>query len=123
MRSPPRFIDSRGSGTVLTVALVAIISALLLMMINLTNRILEQARLDALAENAAIAGADSLRGLAAGAPCDVARELVLSGSARIISCSTNSTDLLIQLEREGLNSKARAGEARFEENSQFLRNR
>jgi secretion/DNA translocation related TadE-like protein len=115
VRSPPRFIDSKGSGTVLSLALVAIISALLFVMINLTNRIIDQARLDALAENAAIAGADSLRGLAAGAPCDVARELVLSGSARIISCSTNSTDLLIQLERNGFNSKARAGEASFEE--------
>jgi len=123
VRSPSRLIDSKGSGTVLAVALVAIISALLLVMLNLTNRILEQTRLDALAENAAIAGADSLRGLAAGAPCDVARELVLSGSARIISCSTNRTDLLIQLERNGFNSKARAGEPSFEENSQFLRNR
>jgi len=99
----------------LAVALVAIISALLLVMINLTNRILDQARLDVLAENAAIAGADSLRGLAAGAPCDVARELVMSGSARIIACSINRADLLIQLERNGLNSKARAGEPSFEE--------
>ena len=115
MRSPPRFIDAKGSGTVLAVALVAVISGLLLVILNLTNRIIEQTRLDALAENAAIAGADSLRGLAAGAPCDVARELVLSGAARIISCSTNSTDLLIQLERNGLNSKARAGETSFEE--------
>ena len=115
MRSPPRLIDSKGSGTVLGLALVAIISGLLLVMIGVTNRTIEQARLDSLAENAAIAGADALRGLAAGIPCDVARELILSGSARIISCSINRTDLLLQLERNGLKSKARAGEASFEE--------
>jgi hypothetical protein len=75
-----------------------------------TNQFLEETRLEAIADNAAIAGADSLRGLIAGAPCDVAREVVLSGNARIISCSINQTDLLVELERNGLSAHARAGE-------------
>ena len=110
MRPSPRFINDRGAGTVIAVSLVAVIAGLLAFIFAATNRFLEQTRLSALADNAAIAGADSLRGLIAGAPCDVAGNLVLSGNARIISCSINQTDLLIELERNGLTAHARAGE-------------
>jgi len=100
-----------GAGTVIAVALITSISLMLTLLLSVTNRWVEQGRLDALAENAAIAGADSLRGLTTGAPCDVARQVVLSGSANIISCSIIETDLLIQLEQSGLTAKSRAGEA------------
>ena len=99
-----------GAGTVIAVALITSISLMLTLLLSVTNRWVQQGRLDALAENAAIAGADSLRGLTTGAPCDVARQVVLSGSANIISCSIIETDLLIQLEQSGLTAKSRAGE-------------
>ena len=110
MRPSPRVVNDLGAGTVIAVSLIAVIAGLLTLMLSTTNQFLEKTRLEAIADNAAIAGADSLRGLIAGAPCDVARELVLSGSARIISCSINQTDLLIELERNGLTARARAGE-------------
>ena len=116
MCSKPRFVNEAGAGTVLALAIIAIISGLLMAMFGATGRLLEQARLNALAENAAIAGADALRGLAAGPPCEVARELVLSGSAHIMSCSVIDTDLLIQLEKHELTAKARAGESFLKEN-------
>lgn len=116
MRPSPRFIDDRGAGTVIAVSLLAVIAGMLALIFAATNRFLEQTRLSALADNAAIAGADSLRGLISGAPCDVARDLVLSGNARIISCSINQTDLLIELEQNGLSARARAGEPIEREN-------
>lgn len=109
-------MNEGGSGTVLALAIIVVVSGLLMAMFGATNRILEQERLTALAENAAIAGADALRGLSAGAPCEVARQLVLSGSAHIISCSTNDTDFLIQIEKNKLTAKARAGEPILKEN-------
>jgi len=99
-----------GAGTVIAISMVATIAGLLALMLSASNRLLDQTRLDILAENSAVSGADALRGLVGGAPCDVARHLVLSGAARIIACSINQTDLLIQLERNGLTARARAGE-------------
>ena len=109
MRPPPRVVNDLGAGTVIAVSLIAVITGLLVVMLGATNHFLEQTRLDAIADNAAIAGADSIRGLIAGAPCDVAREVVLSGNARIITCSINQTDLLIEIGHSGLVAKARAG--------------
>ena len=116
MRPPARFVGDRGAGVVLALGLIAAIVGLLLAFVAATNRILEQTRLDALAENASVAGADALRGLNAGAPCEVAMQVVLSGYGRIISCSIIGTDLLIKLENNGMQAKARAGEPETPQN-------
>ncbi len=94
---------------VIALGLMTALVGLSLALFSASNRYLQQARLNALAENASIAAADALRGLVAGAPCDVARKFALSGECRIISCSIIGTDLLIKLERDGLVAKARAG--------------
>lgn len=94
----------------LALGLVASIFGLMLLIVSISTRVLDQARLDALAENAAVAGANALRGLATGSPCESAREIVLSGEAEIISCSVIGGDLLLKLQGRGLKAKARAGE-------------
>ena len=116
MRSPTRLVEDRGAGVVLALGLIAAIVGLSLAFVGATNRLLSQTRLAALAENASVAGADALRGLIAGSPCEVARQVVLSGEGRIISCSIIGTDLLIKLENNGMQAKARAGEPETPQN-------
>lgn len=116
MRSPTRLVEDRGAGVVLALGLIAAIIGLSLAFVGATNRLLGQTRLAALAENASVAGADALRGLIAGSPCEVARQVVLSGEGRIISCSIIGTDLLIKLENNGMQAKARAGEPETPQN-------
>jgi hypothetical protein len=101
---------------VLALGLIAALVGLSLALFSASNRYLQQARLDALAENASIAAADALRGLVAGTPCEAARKVALSGESRIISCSIIGTDLLIKLENDGMQAKARAGEPETPQN-------
>jgi hypothetical protein len=98
-------MKENGAGTVLAIALIALITGLTLVILNVSQRVLEQVRLDALAENASIAAADALRGLVAGIPCEVAKSM-----APVTSCVIVGDDVLLQLERHGLRSRARAGE-------------
>lgn len=105
MCSKTRFVEERGAGTILTLAIVAAILGLGVLMMNLSNRFVEQARLDALADNASVAAADSLRGLVAGYPCEVAKSI-----APITSCVIIGNDVLVEVARNGVVSRSRAGE-------------
>ena len=105
MRSPTRLVSERGAGTVLALALIGVIIGIALLILNVTNRSAQQARLNAETDNAAVAAADSLRGLVAGYPCDVARQL-----APVTNCELLESDVLIKTARDGLTAKARAGE-------------
>lgn len=105
MRSPTRLVSERGAGTVVALALVGVIVGLALLIVNVTNRSIEQARLNASTDNAAVAAADALRGLVAGYPCDVARQL-----APVTHCELVGNDVLIEAARDGLTARARAGE-------------
>ena len=98
-------MSERGAGTVVALSLVAAIVIIALLILNVTNRSLQQARLNIETDNAAIAAADALRGLVAGYPCEVAKEL-----APVTSCVVQGSDLLIITARDGLTAKARAGE-------------
>ncbi len=95
-----------GAGTVLAVALLALISGLTIVILNVSQRVVEQVRLNALAENASIAAADALRGLVAGIPCEVAKSM-----APVSSCVIEGNDVLIELEHQGLRARSRAGES------------
>lgn len=105
MRSPTRLVSERGAGTVVALALVGVIVGIALLILNVTNRSIEQARLSTETDIAAVAAADALRGLVAGYPCEVAKQL-----APVTHCEINGNDVLIQTNREGLTAKARAGE-------------
>ena len=73
--------------------------------LDASQRVVAQVRLNALAENASIAAADALRGLVAGLPCEVAREI-----APVTSCIIIDNDVLLEVASEGLKARARAGE-------------
>lgn len=110
MRSPTRLVGERGAGTVLALGLVAAVVGVLLIMFSVTNRFLEQARLSSLADRAAIAGADALRGLLAGYPCKEAGFLVNREGASMVSCTISSMDVLVEIRRGEFTAKSRAGE-------------
>jgi hypothetical protein len=100
-----RFMKDDGAGTVLAIAILALITGLTVVVLNASQRVIDQVRLNALAENASIAAADALRGLVAGIPCEVAKSM-----APVSSCVIEGNDVLVQLERNGLRARARAGE-------------
>lgn len=105
MRTSTRALEETGAGTVVALALMTAMIGISLMLLNLSNRFVDQARLNAQVENAAVAAADSLRGLTTGYPCEIAREL-----APITSCMVIGNDVLVEASRFGLSAKARAGE-------------
>lgn len=105
MRTSSRTLGERGAGTVLALALMGVTSSLTLIMFTVSATIVEQVRLDALADNAAIAAADTLRGLAAGYPCDIAKAM-----APVIECSIQGNDVLVVLQKGSLTARSRAGE-------------
>ncbi|MFM2384352.1 MAG: hypothetical protein RL166_226 [Actinomycetota bacterium] len=105
MRSPTGLVSERGAGTVLALGMVTAIVGVTLLMFRLGNIYVDQVRLNALADAAAIAAADALRGLVAGYPCEVARDL-----APVSACEILGNDVLITVSKDGLSSKARAGE-------------
>ncbi|MEN9707471.1 MAG: hypothetical protein RIS31_1037 [Actinomycetota bacterium] len=94
-----------GAGTVVAIGIIAAVLSVSGVLFAHTNRLVGQARLDGETDNAAIAAADALRGLVAGYPCDVAKELV-----PITSCVVQGNDVLIVTARNGLSARARAGE-------------
>lgn len=94
-----------GAGTVIALGLIGAVLTVGTVLINLSATRLEQARLDGQTDNAAVAAADTLRGLVAGYPCDVAKEL-----APVTSCVIQGNDVLLVTSRNGLSSRARAGE-------------
>lgn len=94
-----------GAGTAIALGLITALVGMTLLFVNLSNRFINQARLNALADNAAVAGADALRGLVAGYPCEVAR-----AQAPVTRCEIVGNDVLIEVGESGLSAKARAGE-------------
>lgn len=88
---------------------MASIVSLLVITIEYTNDLVEKIRTVSLAENVSIAAADSLRGLVAGSPCDVAKEVAKTQSANVLLCSIIGRDVLIELERAGTRARSRAG--------------
>lgn len=76
----------RGSGTILAagLGLVMIMATALIML--LAHSAVAASRAAAAADLAALAGADAARGITAGEPCDVARDIAARNHARVISC-------------------------------------
>ncbi len=76
----------RGSGTILAagLGLVVIMATALIML--LAQSAVAASRAAAAADLAALAAADSARGITAGEPCDVAGDVAARNHARVISC-------------------------------------
>lgn len=105
MRQTSRALE-RGAGSVLAIGLIAAILAVVTVSAAPLVRLLEVHRLQVMADSAVIAAADALRGLVAGSPCDVARQV----SSSIYSCEVIGHDVRIELRLGDLVAKSRAGE-------------
>jgi secretion/DNA translocation related TadE-like protein len=105
VRAPAWALSEKGAGTALALGMVAALIGITSVMLIFTTREVEQSRLNALADNASVAAADALRGLVAGYPCDVARQI-----APVSSCEIYGNDVLIEVSEGGLKARSRAGE-------------
>lgn len=105
MCSSARNVSERGSGTFLALGLVMALVAATLLLVTLVSRTINQVKLNALADSAAVAAADALRGLVAGYPCEVAKQF-----APVTSCEVKGNDVLVEVSDSGLTARARAGE-------------
>ncbi|MCT1367954.1 Rv3654c family TadE-like protein [Kocuria massiliensis] len=76
----------RGSGTVLAVAVVALIIGLAVGVAVVGQVAAAHHRARTAADLAALAAADAARGLLSGAPCDVGRKVVEENGARLVQC-------------------------------------
>jgi secretion/DNA translocation related TadE-like protein len=106
----PAVEQEHGSGSILAVALLAVVlaatsAALPLAAVVSTRRIVAGA-----ADAAALAGASILLGLAPGSACESATAIALANGAKVTVCSIDDTTITVQAEREiaGMRVSARA---------------
>ncbi|WP_347108363.1 Rv3654c family TadE-like protein [Paenarthrobacter sp. S56] len=77
----------RGSGTVLALALVAVVGVLLVALMLLAQAGVMASRAASASDLAALAGADAARGLTTGEPCAVAAQVAEHHEAHLTSCA------------------------------------
>lgn len=105
-----------GSGSILSLAIVAMsFSALGIAQIAASNLLSEQ-RLQAITERAALTADDALRGFSTGIPCDLVRAIAQQNMANVDECRIVGFEAFVKLRVQGigivLNARARAGPSR-----------
>jgi secretion/DNA translocation related TadE-like protein len=86
IRRSVSFNSERGSGSVLALALGAVVMALLVGVLFLAQAGVMASRAASAADLAALAGADAARGLTSGEPCAVVSEVLAHHNATLSSC-------------------------------------
>ncbi|WP_189014245.1 Rv3654c family TadE-like protein [Paenarthrobacter histidinolovorans] len=86
--------SERGSGTMLALALGAVVMALLLGLLLLAQAGVLASRAASAADLAALAGADAARGLTSGEPCEVAASVVGQHNATLTSCVVTGGEIV-----------------------------
>ncbi|MFM6939620.1 MAG: Rv3654c family TadE-like protein [Rhodoluna sp.] len=103
----------RGSGTILALAVVMLSVACLGVVEVIAGNFLRQARLASVADSAALAADDALRGLTTGFPCDIAKAIARENMANLDECRIVGFEAFVNLQVQGigivLNASARAG--------------
>jgi secretion/DNA translocation related TadE-like protein len=103
-------LSERGSGTVLALGLMAMLVILFGLVQIPIREVVAKARAQVVADQAALAGADSLRGLATGIPCDVVALLVARSNYENVTCRVVSNSVYVSLRISPLIvAEARAG--------------
>lgn len=82
-------VSDRGSGTVLSIAIVAATVLLTAMTLPLASAFAQRHAIAAAADAAALAAADVAAGVAPGYPCAVARRVAESNGAGLSSCEVD----------------------------------
>ncbi len=102
-----------GSGTVLSLALIALSVSCLGITQTIALHLLSGARLNAIAESAALSADDALRGLTTGYPCEIAREIASENMVILDECRIVGFEAFVKLHVDSmgivLNATARAG--------------
>jgi secretion/DNA translocation related TadE-like protein len=80
--------DERGSGTILSLGLVAVLGVLLASLLLLAQAGVMASRAATAADLSALAAADAARGLTSGRPCSVAATVAAEHGARVTDCGT-----------------------------------
>lgn len=90
--------SERGAGTMLGVGIALVALMLLGLLMGLASAAVAAGRAAAAADLAALAAADAYRGLAPGAPCQIAAEVAAANSATLVNCLLMSTTESVQVE-------------------------
>jgi secretion/DNA translocation related TadE-like protein len=111
--SGQRGSGQRGSGTVLSLSVVFLSVACLGISQIVALQLLTQARLEAIADSAALAADDALRGLSTGFPCEIARGIAFENMVILDECRIVGFEAFVNLQVQSmgivLNARARAG--------------
>lgn len=105
--------NDRGSGSVLTLAVIALSLACLATTEIVALNLLTQARLNEVADSAALSADDALRGLITGFPCEIARTIAGENMAILDECRIVGFEAFVKVHVQSmgivLNASARAG--------------
>jgi secretion/DNA translocation related TadE-like protein len=108
-----QFRRDAGSGTILALAVVALSVATLGVSQIVANNLLTGARLNAIADSAALSADDALRGLSTGYPCEVAEDIANENVVILDECRIVGFEAFVSLHVQSmgivLNASARAG--------------
>jgi secretion/DNA translocation related TadE-like protein len=108
-----RLVCGRGSGTILSLSIVFLSVSCLGASQALANLLIAQVRLGAIADSAALAADDTLRGLTAGYPCQIAKAIAEENMANLVECRIVGFEAFVNLQVKSmgivLNASARAG--------------
>jgi secretion/DNA translocation related TadE-like protein len=105
-----RALNEKGSGTVLALGLMAMLVILFGLLQMPIREVVAKARAQVVADQAALAGADSLRGLATGIPCEVVALLVAQSNYENVTCRVVANSVYVSLRISPLIvAEARAG--------------
>ncbi len=90
--------DDRGAGTVLVVALVAVVTIAGLTVLGAAHALVRGQQLSAAADASALAAGDVLLGWVAGDPCAVAQRVAEAHAARLAECTSDGLAVLVRVE-------------------------
>lgn len=90
-------MSDRGSGTVLGLTLMLLGCAVLALFVPFTNTFHMSAKAQSIADLAAVAAEDSLRGLTTGIPCEVAGVVVAANGAELTRCRIVENSVYVRL--------------------------
>jgi secretion/DNA translocation related TadE-like protein len=97
MRTKARTLNERGSGTVLALGLMAMLVALFAILQLPLRDTVTASNAQVAADQAALAAADSLRGLATGIPCEIASLVVAQSNYTNSTCSVVGNSVYVSV--------------------------
>jgi secretion/DNA translocation related TadE-like protein len=110
MCAKTRPLEESGSGTILALGLIAMLVSLFALLQLPIEEVFAKARAQVAADQAALAAADALRGLATGIPCEVAALLVAQNQAELDTCRVVGISVYVSVRiNPSIVAEARAG--------------